>query len=830
MPEAATAVFVGTEFDSLVGRGGGDSGEPLRKTPWGEIAWQLMKADGLSLVAEHEKQLVAPGGDVIDRFLPRDRPTLILLDELMNYISRSRKSGLAAQFYTFLHNLSEVARSRDDVVLAVSIPASELEMNAEDQADFERLKKLLDRLGKAVIMSAETETSEIIRRRLFEWKGVPTDGAKVSGEFAEWVTAHRHQVPNWFPVDNAHAAFASTYPFHPSVLSVFERKWRGLPRFQQTRGVLRLLALWVSSAYDAGYKGAHKDPLITLGTAPIHNPLFRAALFEQLGEQRLEAAVTTDISGKEHAHALRLDHAASADVKKGRLHQKVATSIFFESNGGQQRGEATLPEVRLAVAEPALDIGNVENCLEALIDGCYYLTAQKNRYRFSFQPNLNKVLADRRASVGGDAVRQRVRAEVQKVFGAGRGVERVFFPEKSSQVPDRVALTLAVADPELEASDKATRKKLEAMTKEYGSTARTYKSAVVWCVADGPSGLNDEARRLLAWEDIEAESSSLRLDEAQGRQLDENLKRSKRDLKEAVWRAYKNLFLLDESNNLRHIDLGLVHSSAAESLAGLVLSRLQQEDLVVDGVSPNFLVRNWPPALPEWSTRQVRDAFSASPKFPRLLNADVVKQTVSRGVEAGVFAYVSKLGDGSYKPFVFGTPLSVLEVEVTDDVFLIRKEDAQAYVEKQNAPKPEEDGDGDDDTGDGGTTDADDTGSRDPFKYPDPDPKTGVLIARDGGNDDQAKDGDDDKTGEDDSQPSTSTGFRWRGEISPQKWMNFYTKVMARFATTGGLRVVLDLEVEPAGGVTKQRLDETRLALRELGLSEELEPLAKDDG
>ena len=33
-------------------------------------------------------------------------------------------------------------------------------MNAEDQSDYSRFKKLLDRLGKAVIMSAEAETSK----------------------------------------------------------------------------------------------------------------------------------------------------------------------------------------------------------------------------------------------------------------------------------------------------------------------------------------------------------------------------------------------------------------------------------------------------------------------------------------------------------------------------------------------------------------------------------------------------------------------------------------------------------------------------------------------
>src|ERR1044071_9151099 len=34
VPHAATAVFVGTEFDAIKGRGG-DDGTPLRKTPWG---------------------------------------------------------------------------------------------------------------------------------------------------------------------------------------------------------------------------------------------------------------------------------------------------------------------------------------------------------------------------------------------------------------------------------------------------------------------------------------------------------------------------------------------------------------------------------------------------------------------------------------------------------------------------------------------------------------------------------------------------------------------------------------------------------------------------
>jgi hypothetical protein len=77
---------------------------------------------------------------------------------------------------------------------------------------------------------------------------------------------------------------------------------------------------------------------------------------------------------------------------------------------------------------------------------------------------------------------------------------------------------------------------------------------------------------------------------------------------------------------------------------------------VVEAASPSFLARNW--ALPEWSTRSVRDAFYASPKLPRLLNADSVRETIAKGVRDGFFAYAGKQADGSYEPFHFRTHLA----------------------------------------------------------------------------------------------------------------------------------------------------------------------------
>jgi hypothetical protein len=796
VPKASAAVFVGTEFDSISGRGGKD-GTPLRKTPWGEIAFQLGGERAFAIVAEHDKKGEAPGGEVIRQFLPKDKPSLILMDELMNYVSRNRRGGLGAQLYNFLQNLSEVARSTDNVVLAVSIPASELEMTAEDQSDFERFKKVLDRLGKAIVMSSDAEISEIIRRRLFEWdeRAVTSEGKvmlskealETCAEYADWVVEHRQQLPSQFNADRAREAFTATYPFHPAVISVFERKWQALPRFQQTRGILRLLALWVSRAYQEGFKGAHKDAMIGLGTAPLDDAMFRSATFEQLGETKLEGAVTTDICGKRDSHATRLDAEAQETIKDARLHRKAITAIFFESNGGQAKTDATVPEIRFAVAEPGLDIGNVETALEALTEGCYYLAVERNRYHFSLKENLNKRFADRRATIPPAQVEESIREEIQKVFSTGNGLERVFFAEKTIEIADRPAVTLVVLSPDQSLQDeKATVAFVEKMIREYGTSSRTFKSSVIFCVPETPDTLREDARKVLAWEAID--DDDLKLDETQVHQLAENLKKARRDLKETIWRTYKNLMLLGKDNTVKRVDLGLVHSSAATDLVSLIVTRLSSDgDLETKGISPSFLIRNWPPAFKEWSTKSVRDAFFASPQFPRLTNPEVLRETISRGVGNGLLAYVGKTASGEYKPFYFNKAVMTADVELSDDMFIITKEVAEAYQKGRATPPPVT----------VVTPPTDPAGKGQPPVAPPPLTQPPLV-------------------------PAGASVLKWAGEVPHQKWMIFFTKVISKFASARGLKLTVKVEVSPDGGVSKQKLDETKSALRELGLNDDI--------
>jgi hypothetical protein len=161
-------------------------------------------------------------------------------------------------------------------------------------------------------------------------------------------------------------------------------------------------------------------------------------------------------------------------------------------------------------------------------------------------------------------------------------------------------------------------------------------------------------------------------------------------------------------------------------------------------------------ALPEWSTRAVRDAFYSSPKFPRLLKAEAVKETISRGLDGGLFAYVGKSADGRYDPFVFRRSLAAEDIEITDDVFLITKEQAEAYLAARASGSPQP------------------TSST-------PVPPETPQIQR-----------------PPDVQAPSSTGFAgfsWSGEVPHQKWMNFYTKILSRFANSGGLQISVTIDV-----------------------------------
>lgn len=856
VPKANVAVFVGTEFDVIDGRG--EPGEPRRKTPWGEIAWQLGGEKAFATVAKHDDQGIAPAGDVIRKMLPKE-PSLILMDELINYASRARKTGLSTQLYDFLQNLSEEARAQDHVVLCVSIPASELEMNPEDQRDYDSYKKLLDRVGKAVSMSSDTEVTEIIRRRLFDWGGVSDEMKRTASAYAEWARDHTSELSN-LGGESAIDLFTTCYPFHPSVISVFERKWQSLPRFQRTRGVLRLLALWVSWAYREEHQKASGEPLITLGSAPFDDQNFRDAVFEQLGSDQLSVPVSTDIAGKKDTHAKKLDREATESIKKSRLHLKVATTIFMESNGGQSqnKAEASLPEIRAAVGGPDVNLADVETVLEGLSSTCYYLNWDRNRYRFSLRPNLNQILVTSRGAIKPKAIEERIRKTTEDLFREGpKFLDRRFFPDRSNDVPDRPQLTLVVLGLHHQASDAASKTFIEGIVRESGTSGRTYKSGLLFAVPDSGTAISTAARDVLAWEDINGDDDTIgQLEDSQKRALTESLKRAKADLRESIWRAYRHVFFLNKTNSIKDNDLGQINSSMAPTLVDLIVNTLRKDDEITDKVGSSRLIRFWPPAITEWSTKAVRDAFFASPALPRLIDPNSIKQTIADAVTSKLIGYARREGNRTVLER-FGEALVENEVEISDDIVILKAEDAQKLLEPPRLVRllisPERVEIGPDEQANFTAKGFDQyehpfateqcTWSAPGCTVAEPGqvrvgatPGVFSIVARCGDVEGLAQirvtaskkppvgpEGGDD--GNKVRTEEKAKVIRWSGTIPPQKWTTFYMKVVSPFASTSGLNLHVEVEVpaDPADQQAKAQAEKIRTALKDLGLDDSVD-------
>ena len=88
----------------------------------------------------------------------------------------------------------------------------------------------------------------------------------------------------------------------------------------------------------------------------------------------------------------------------------------------------------------------------------------------------------------------------------------------------------------------------------------------------------------------------------------------------------------------------------------------------------------------QWSTKAVRDAFFASPQFPRLRNAGILKETFVRGVETGMLAYIGKKPDGTYSSVPLEVLLTVFDVELSEDRDIIQREIAKAFAAGKTTP------------------------------------------------------------------------------------------------------------------------------------------------
>ena len=246
-PVARVGVFVGNAWDPSEGR----------ETPWIDLARQVAGDQGVAALGSAART-TPPGTEALSRvFAAANGPVLLLFDEVLNFINRHR--GMAEPFHAFLQNLTVAVTGTTRAAAVISLPRSQIEMTEWDEEWQQRITKVVRRVARDLIANDEAEISEVVRRRLFEDIGRERVRQNVARAYAERCFERSERLPaEWTAVDTSTTGarsrdflrkrFEACYPFHPATLSVFQRKWRALPQFQQTRGALAMLAQWISWA------------------------------------------------------------------------------------------------------------------------------------------------------------------------------------------------------------------------------------------------------------------------------------------------------------------------------------------------------------------------------------------------------------------------------------------------------------------------------------------------------------------------------------------------------------------------------------------------------
>ncbi len=787
-PQAKVAVFVGNAWDP----------QPGRETPWIDLARQLAGDKGVAELGSDAKN-TPPGTEALGRiFTAANAPVLVLFDEVLNFVNRHRK--LADPFHAFIQNLTVAMTATTQGAALISLPRSQVEMTEFDLQWQDKITKVVRRVAKDLIANDESEISEVVRRRLFDDCGPEKVRRKVSKAYADWCFDHRsHLPPEWTAVDSTsteakardylRGRFESCYPFHPATLSVFQRKWQALSQFQQTRGTLAMLAQWIAWAYREGYNKRRREPLITLGSAPLEVSAFQSVVLGQLGESRLVAALDADIAGAQ-AHARALDSDTKGVLKD--IHRRVGTTVLFESSGGQVDKVAHLPELRFALGEPEIDTTSVDTAAFALEDRSYFLRrVGSDGFKISHQPTMKKVVSDRRASLDEQTeIQPAMRKLIEKEFDKAATIPRVFFPADGTAIPDSPKLTLVVADPDTEWSGGGqVLQELAEWTKQRGNSPRLYPGSLVWAVKKPGRDLRAKVELWLAWKRVSIEIAEGTLggdfDPAERAQIKEKVTDAEGTARDEVWSDYRYVVLADDqaSDGLAVIDLGAGHASSGDSLCGRMITALKSGAMLNESVGAGYLERNWPPALKEsgaWPLSSLRQSF-LNGALTRLVDPDTVLRTkIVEFVGKGEFGLASGLEpDGTYARVWVGESLGSEEVSFESGVFLLLKDKARALV-SEPAPIIAPD-----------RTPAPDTS-------PDPEPESSSDPA---------------------PQP-TMRKIRVSGDIPPEMWNRIGTKLLPKLRACEELEVRIDIGASIDGVAASNLLGELRQILDDLGIAD----------
>jgi hypothetical protein len=665
------AAIEGHDLDSEAGNFHAETGITTR-TLWGEIAYQIGGVRGYELLKGSDETGITPGSSVLER-LVGDAPTVIVIDEIARHLRAAKakivgNSDLSSQVVAFLFSLMNFAAASDRVVLVYSL-ASTSDTFSEETIELNELRQSSARQERVLSPSTDTDIYNIVKQRLFE--RVSEDAAtKAAQEYCDRYRQSQLDLPDGCKESSYRQTFADSYPFHPELFQVLTKKIASIPKFQRTRGALRLLGWVVQQIWRD--RPSH-TPVIHVHHVPIGvNKSVTDDLTSRLNRQLMRPAIEADIhntNGRE-AYAQVQDKTWIA-ADKPPLASWIARTIFLHSLTQGISSGIRRSELNLALLTPGAEIGLAEDVFERLMNVAWYLDYDPitTIAQFKEEPSLNKIITEETSLISQIMAKEALRDRRNSMFASQ--IFTMIVPESASDVDD-TAETIALCvmdfhDAIVKSSQDPPPPLVEKIFNSTGEANkfRTYRNRLLFLVANDRDLANaiEKTRTHLAIQGILKNANRLQ-DLSKSQQADLKKRGASLDLdaRVALCNAYRHLFYPTKDDV--KAPRGLMHYTLPAQDASTI--KRNQQEVLLDALrdctkarsadetiakpfAPAFVLQKvWPAGLESMTTRSLRDEFAKNLALNLPIAAEIPKlrQTIERGIREG--AWDLQVGDRVY--------------------------------------------------------------------------------------------------------------------------------------------------------------------------------------
>ena len=639
-------------------------------TVWGKIEKQL---DGKVEILSGK---LAPGRENLERVLERHGPVLILIDELLPYVSMAagvkvNDTSLATQAITFIQQLSEATSTLDRVCVVASFPASVYDMVDRKAAEelLAKISKVSGRKERKITPVDPNDVPSIIRSRLFSTaeEEIRQKSAETISEFADYCKDESILPPDKTAVQYR-KMFEETYPFLPEVISVLYHNWGSFSSFQRTRGVLRLLSQVIYALKDSD------RPYISLSDFDLKDDSIRRELLGHIGGE-FDSVISKDITDADSG-ARRADDDAGASHKGLRIGTKSAVAIFmhsFKSGGGDNSG-ATVDEVKRAACIQGVHSSIVGDVIGNFKSKMSYIKSEDSRYLFTSEPNINRLKMDKMDSIGVAELEDGEKSILIANVGPQRINTRVW-PSGPSDIDDSPSLKLAVMSEE-------NVEKFENTLESKGGAPRIYRNSIIFlCPSESERGQFVELlKSKIALEKILADRSSIKPE--QKREVEKDLRSTADSLPRSIRQYYRNLYMPDKGK-LKKYDMGIPLVGDSKGITENIFGVLKLQQEVHESIGPLVIQSEYLEEQEYAKTAPIYESMLKLKGSRRPVSRSVIKEAICQGVLQKTFG-VGIIVDGTPSCQYFGDEA---QVEFSDNEVIIAKTVCEQLAEEVEGGK-----------------------------------------------------------------------------------------------------------------------------------------------